>query len=535
MGVPNLLTLANTFNDFFDTVNQIIREIGNTSHVLLIGNTSTATTNTTLNGRLLVTSVNVLNDVHVTGNAVVTNALTVANNVTVSNGLSVTNTLQVVRDATFSANVSASLFVGNGASLITLNASALETGTVPVLRLPMATATSTGAISTGTQTFGGTKTFVNAVVVGETLTVTGNTALTANLSVDGGTLFVHAVNNRVGVNTSNPAEALDVQGNVATSGSITAVGTVTGSGFSGSGASLSGLNASSITTGTLSADRIANASLSNAKLASSTISGVSLGGSLSSVTFTNSGSGGTSGLTYNGSGVATVSYNTIGAAATNQTMHIGTTAIAINRGSASQTLTGVNIDGTAGSISGFNNPTTAATGSTIAYRDSSGDITTRYFIQSGGNSENPTIGQIWTQSTSDNYVRKSTPAHFVNQLGLLTTSNYTSYTPSLTGGGASGNWNINITGNANYATAAGTASSASFATSATLASEWGTSSAGGHPNGVSIPRMYEFSKNVSLNSEPGNNDLWLRVRLTILDGEYQNQSFDVWLRARAAL
>jgi hypothetical protein len=46
-----------------------------------------------------------------------------------------------------------------------------------------------------------------------------------------------------------------------------------------------------------------------------------------------------------------------------------------------------------------------------------------YFNASSGNSENPTIGQIWTQNTSDNYLRKSTPAHFISQLGLITTSN----------------------------------------------------------------------------------------------------------------
>ena len=89
---------------------------------------------------------------------------------------------------------------------------------------------------------------------------------------------------------------------------------------------------------------------------------------------------------------------------------------------------GINVTGTAGSISGYNNPTTGATANTIAYRDSGGDLYARYmfavhFNQSGGNSENPTIGQIWTQSTTDNYVRKSTPAHFISQLGLITTSN----------------------------------------------------------------------------------------------------------------
>jgi hypothetical protein len=108
---------------------------------------------------------------------------------------------------------------------------------------------------------------------------------------------------------------------------------------------------------------------------------------------------------------------------------------------------GINVTGTAGSISGYNNPTTSATANTIAYRDSGGDIYQRYsfavhFNQSGGNSENPTIGQIWTNSNSDNYVRKSTPAHFISQLGLLTTSNYSSYALPLTGGTLSGNLSI---------------------------------------------------------------------------------------------
>jgi len=66
-----------------------------------------------------------------------------------------------------------------------------------------------------------------------------------------------------------------------------------------------------------------------------------------------------------------------------------------------------------------------------------------YFNASAGNSENPTIGQIWTQDTSDNYLRKSTPAHFISQLGLITTSNYSSYALPLSGGTISGNVIIN--------------------------------------------------------------------------------------------
>jgi hypothetical protein len=98
-------------------------------------------------------------------------------------------------------------------------------------------------------------------------------------------------------------------------------------------------------------------------------------------------------------------------------------------GSGASGTWGINVTGTAGSISGFNNPTTAATANTIAYRDSGGDIYGRYmfaehFNQSSSNSENPSIAAFWTNSGSDNYNRKSTPAHVISQLGLLTTSNY---------------------------------------------------------------------------------------------------------------
>lgn len=119
---------------------------------------------------------------------------------------------------------------------------------------------------------------------------------------------------------------------------------------------------------------------------------------------------------------------------------------------------------------------TGATANRLVQRDSGGDVYQRYsfavhFNQSGGNSENPTIGQIWTNSTSDNYVRKSTPAHFISQLGLLTTSNYSSYAPTLTGGGASGTWGINITGNAGSATTAAK-SSATTVPASTAFTKW---------------------------------------------------------------
>lgn len=88
------------------------------------------------------------------------------------------------------------------------------------------------------------------------------------------------------------------------------------------------------------------------------------------------------------------------------------------------------------------NTSAAGTANTIALRDSSGNlygnyILGTYFNASQGNSENPTIGQIWTQNTSDNYLRKSTPAHFRSQIT-------DGYYLSLSGGTVSGN--VNLTG-----------------------------------------------------------------------------------------
>jgi hypothetical protein len=80
----------------------------------------------------------------------------------------------------------------------------------------------------------------------------------------------------------------------------------------------------------------------------------------------------------------------------------------------------------ADTVDGYNTAT-SATANTVVVREGSGHIYGNYilgsyFNSSAGNSENPTIGQIWTQNTSDNYLRKSTPAHLISQLGLFTAS-----------------------------------------------------------------------------------------------------------------
>ena len=98
---------------------------------------------------------------------------------------------------------------------------------------------------------------------------------------------------------------------------------------------------------------------------------------------------------------------------------------------------GINVTGTAGSISGYNNPTTSATANTIAYRDSVGDITVRELVLNVS-------------------VQDFTPSSMVaiypttNQAVKVTASGARAFlnVPTRTGGDASGTWGINVTGTA---------------------------------------------------------------------------------------
>lgn len=83
---------------------------------------------------------------------------------------------------------------------------------------------------------GGTTSLTGNVTLTNNLTVNGNTQLgnantdtigvTGIVNVDSGTLYVDPINNRVGINKTNPAQALDVVGDVAISANETVGGTL---------------------------------------------------------------------------------------------------------------------------------------------------------------------------------------------------------------------------------------------------------------------------------------------------------------------
>jgi hypothetical protein len=269
-------------------------------------------------------------------------------------------------------------------------------------------------------TVGDTGTVTNTMLVGsiDKTKITGTAITATDIGTVTSTMIADGTLVNADINASAAIDKTKINGTAITAADT---GTVT---------------SAMIADGTIVNDDIsATAGIAVSKLAASTISGVTLGGSLSSVTFNNGGAGGASGSTFNGSGALTVSYNSVGAPS-------------VTGANASGTW-GINVTGTAGSISGFNNPTTSASGNTIVYRDGNGDINGRYlnssyFNQGSANNENPAISQVFVQNSADNYLRKASISHLTSAVQ----SN------------AGGTWGINVSGTAAaLSTASGSAPS----------------------------------------------------------------------------
>ena len=178
---------------------------------------------------------------------------------------------------------------------------------------------------------------------------------------------------------------------------------------------------------------------------------------------------GSTGKSVDGSANVSWSLAELGAAATNQTMFIGTTSFAINRASASQTLTGISIDGSSTSCSG--NAATATTtdninGRAFSNRDSGNGVGQDAYTNNGvgyvtGVSLfSQTDGGMYASAYSTSWVHQIYGDFRTGQIAIrgknsgtwqawrsvLDSSNYTSYAPTLTGTGASGSWGISVTG-----------------------------------------------------------------------------------------
>jgi hypothetical protein len=152
------------------------------------------------------------------------------NNARLPSAISITGNLTA-------ATITGTTFSGNGASLTSLNASNISSGTLSNSRLP-SDISITGALSAGSASITGA---LSADTVTASTSFSGNGSLLTNLNasnISSGTL-----------SNSRLPSAISITGNLSASA-------ITGATFSGDGALLTNLNASNISSGTLSNSRL---------------------------------------------------------------------------------------------------------------------------------------------------------------------------------------------------------------------------------------------------------------------------------------
>jgi hypothetical protein len=115
------------------------------------------------------------------------------------------------------------------------------------------------------------------------------------------------------------------------------------------------------------------------------------------------------------------------------------------------------ISGTAGSISGFNNPTTASTANTIVYRDASGDVAAREFVLTAATVHTVTPSSIVGIYPTTNQVVKFGDTAIKTFLGLGSLAYSSATIPTNNNQLTNGAGYVTSSGSVNYATTAGSA------------------------------------------------------------------------------
>jgi hypothetical protein len=245
------LTIAGTTNEIETIASGQTITVGLPSDVI-IGNDLTVTTDASVGGILDVTgaagvdgnfdvATNKFTVQAATGNTLVAGTLGVTGNTTLSTvdvtglasldgGIDVDGAF-TVSDTTGNISTSGDLGVTGTSTLGVINASGLASldGGIDVDGA-FTVADSTGNVSTtGTLAAGATTITGLLDVTGEVqatfLDINGNGEVSGNLAVDTDTLFVDSTNDRVGINKTNPAVALDVTGAAAISSTLAVTGT----------------------------------------------------------------------------------------------------------------------------------------------------------------------------------------------------------------------------------------------------------------------------------------------------------------------
>jgi uncharacterized protein YunC (DUF1805 family) len=343
LGVTGATTLSSTLG---------VTGAATLSSTLAVTSTSTFTGATTHNGGLSSTSGSFSTTLGVTG------ATTLAG-MTATTG-SFSSTLGVTGATTLSSTLgvtSTSTFTGatthNGGISATSGSFSTTLGVTGATTLSSTLAvTSTSNFTGATNHAAGiVASTVQAATIGNasaTLTGTLSTASQPNITTLGGVTSIGASSSTTLTGTLQTA----AQNNITSASALATVGTITSGTWSASFGAVSGANLTSLTAGNLTG----------------TIPSAVLG---------------------------------------NSTLYVGTTAIALNRATTSQTLTGVSIDGNAGTAGGL----AVATGrnssaNQIVRTDGSGYIQCGYINSSNGNeNNNSNADRVWGTNGSDDYMR----------------------------------------------------------------------------------------------------------------------------------